>query len=160
MYRIARYLMVILFAGALASCSDDTDVSSGGGSTGVGTDGGNPSAQFSGTYVGEITTTIRGDEIDDDTNVDRIEIVIRDNGTALVTIEGESVEGTVNNSRVGFSVRIKRELGLIDCESTSTITGTIDGNRITGPVSGTGECELLTGSTGFDLTGSYFANKL
>lgn len=159
-FRIIRLISAIVLAGALASCSDDAEVSSGGGVTGVGNDGGNPSAQFAGTYVGEITTTFRGDEFDDDTETDRIEIQIRNNGTALVTIEGESVEGTVDGRRVGFSIRYSRDIGLIDCDSDAILTGDIGTNRITGPVSGSGECDLLTGSSGFDISGSFTATKL
>lgn len=162
MYRKARLVLIGIFAIALVGCSDDTDVSSGGGDTGVGNDGGNPSAMYAGTYVGDITTEISGDEFDDKTNVDRIEILIRSNGTARVTIEGESVEGTVDGRQVGFSVEISRSFGLIDCDSDSVIRGTINaaGNQINGDANGSGRCKLpVTGSTGVDLTGTFYANK-
>ena len=66
-----------MFAVALAGCDhdDDKDVTSGGGNTGVGSDGGATSAQFAGTYTGTITTVIEGDSIDDESFTEAVTVM-------------------------------------------------------------------------------------
>ena len=156
-----RYLQLaaILFVISLSGCSEDSDVSSGGGDTGVGSDGGSTSAQFAGTYSGNITISVQGDSIDDDSDTEPVTVLVRDNGTARLTIDGESVEGTVNGNRFGFSIRREIRRGLVECEGDAMVTGTIQSQTMTGPVSGSGECGLLVGGTGFVIDGSLTATK-
>ena len=159
---LIRWLLAVTLVAALTGChhDDDSDVTSGGGNTGVGSDGGATSAQFAGTYTGTVTTVIRGDSIDDESDTEAITVLIRSNGTAQLTIDGETVQGTVNGNRYGFSIRRDVSRGLLDCEGDAVITGTIQGNSMTGTVNGSGECELLFGQTGFTMTGSLIASRI
>ena len=158
----SRWLLIALFAFALAACDHDeeSDVTSGGGNTGIGSDGGAESAQFAGTYTGTVTTVIRGDSIDDETDTEAVTVLVRSDGTAQLTIDGESVQGTVNGNRFGFSIRRDFSRGLLDCDGDAVITGAIQGSSMTGTVNGSGECELLFGQTGFTLTGSLTASRI
>ncbi len=153
------WLPALFLAFLLTGCSDDVDVISGGGDTGVGSDGGSGSSQFAGTYSGTVTFEIRGDNVDDSTDTEAATVLIRSDGTGQLTIAGESVEGTVNGNRFGFSIyrRVRRDL--VDCEGDATVTGTIQSGSLSGPVNGDGECDLLVGKTGFTLTGSIQATR-
>ena len=144
----------------LAACSGDSDVTSGGGDTGVGSDGGSTSAQYAGSYTGTITINIQGSNIDDGSDTEPVTVLVRDDGTARLTIEDESVEGTVNGNRFGFSIRRKIRRGLVECEGDAMVTGTIRSGTLTGPVSGSGECELLVGGTGFTIDGTLTASRI
>ena len=157
-----RWFVMVLLAIALAGCDhdEDSDVTSGGGNPGVGSDGGAPSAQFAGTYSGTIKTVIVGDEIDDESYTEAVTVLIRTDGTAQITIDGETVQGTVNGNRFGFSIRRDVNRGLLDCEGDAVITGTVEGSSLTGTVNGSGECELLFGQTGFTMTGSMTASRI
>ena len=154
-----KWLVLGITVVALSACGGgDEGVSSGGGNT-IPSDGGANSAQFAGTYKGLITTLLRGDSIDDQTSTDDLTIVIRTDGTASITIDGETVNGTVNGNQVGFSIRIVENEGLIECDGVANVTGSVNGNVITGSVDGSGECELFPASTGLTISGSFTASK-
>ncbi|MBX2868938.1 MAG: hypothetical protein KTR18_09695 [Acidiferrobacterales bacterium] len=156
----AKLVLTILISFVLTACGGDkSEVTTGGGGSGVVSDGGNPSAQFAGSYVGKITTNLSGDSIDDQSDTEDLIIIVRSNGTASLTIDGETVEGEVNGNQFGFSIRIVEERGLIECAGNAIVSGTISGNTLTGTTDGSGECELVAASTGLRITGSLNATK-
>lgn len=157
--RIAIAFIAALTLG-LGGCSDDKEITTGGGDTGIGTDGGATSAQFAGTYQGTVTILLQGDSIDDETDTEDVTIVVRNDGTASMTISGETVEGTVNGDRIGFSVRREQRDGLLECNADAVVSGTIQSSSIVGSISGSGTCELVVGKTGITLSGSLVANKI
>jgi hypothetical protein len=159
MNEICKWMLAAALVCSVAACSDEkSEITSGGGSV-IASDGGASSAKFAGTYKGMITTLLKGSAIDDRTSTDEIVIVVRTNGTASLTIDGETVEGNVNDNRLGFSIRIIEEDGLVKCDGNATVTGTISGNVASGNVIGSGGCDALAASTGLDITGSYTASK-
>ena len=155
------WLLAIALSCLIAGCSEDkSEVRSGGGASGVESDGGAGSAQFAGTYTGEIVTRLTGGTLDGETSTDSATVVIRTDGTASLTVEGTTVEGTVNGNRVGFSIRITRKQDLLECQGDAIISGILEGGALTGTVTGSGECELIAADTDFGITGSLTANKI
>ena len=160
MATVSRWLLAITLVFALAGCSDDkTEVSSGGGASGVESDGGSDSAKFAGTYTGELVTRIEGGTLDGESSTESVTVVIRTTGTASLTVEGTVVEGTVNGNRVGFSVRISRTQDLLECKGDAVISGILEGDTLSGVVTGSGECELIAADTDFAISGSLRATK-
>jgi hypothetical protein len=161
MPKIYRWFLTILLACVVTACSDNkSEVSSGGGGSGVVSDGGANSAQYAGTYIGEITTILSGGTFDGEQTTETATIVIRSNGTASLTIQGNAVEGTVNGNRFGFSIRIKKQQDFLECEGDAIISGILDGNALSGNVTGSGECELIAADTSFNIGGSLMAARV
>ena len=139
----------------LSGCGgDSSSITSGGGNSGVTSDAGSSSATYAGTYEGTITLTASGSKIDS-TETRSATLLVRDNGTARLTIDGDQViEGFMNGNKFGFSVRAVEEDGLVKCSGDAILTGTISGGKGSGSISGSGKCKLLTAKSGFDITGS------
>ena len=152
-------LMVAVFV-LLASCGGDkSSVSSGNGSSGVTSDGGASSSKFAGTYNGTITINAKGSEVDN-SNTEPAVLLVRSNGTARLTIDGDDViEGFMNGNKFGFSVRVVEEDGLIKCSADAILTGSISGSKANGTISGSGKCKVVSAKTGFDVTGSLKASR-
>ena len=158
-----RFLSVQLFSIILAltlvGCGGDKSViTSGGGDAGVSSDGGSSSAVFAGTYQGEVTLSAQGDEVDN-TTTNSITLVVRTDGTASITIDGDTIEGFISGNNFGFSIVVIEEDGLVECSADAIVTGTISSGVATGSVSGSGDCEILTAKTGFDVSGSLTATR-
>ncbi|MEM7193554.1 MAG: hypothetical protein AAF402_01300 [Pseudomonadota bacterium] len=155
-----RFALMVLFCSAfLIACSDKSEITSGGGNSSVSSDGGAGSAAFAGTYTGTVTVNLSGGSISDTTKTREFTMVIRTNGTASLTIGGDTIEGNVDGNRFGFSIGIVEEEDLAECRGTATLVGTISGNSASGDISGRGECELLTAKTGVDIDGSLTGTK-
>lgn len=157
-----RGILVAIFSFALliSGCGgESSSVTSGTGSSGVSSDGGSSSAQFAGNYVGTITLTASGSEIDSDSEQPATLLVWSD-GTAKLTIDGtDEIEGAMNGRMFGFSVRVIEEDGLVECDADAILTGSITGARATGTVSGSGECTIVTAKSGFTVGGSLSVTK-
>ena len=156
-YKLAVLFCVVL----LVSCSGEkSEVTTGSGSTGITSDGGSGSSSFAGTYTGTITTTISGDEISDETNSDPFVLVVKTDGTATLTISGESIEGVVDSSgNVGFSIVFVEEKDLLECSADAIVIAKISGSSVTGTASGSGECKVIALKTGISLIGSLSGSK-
>ena len=144
----------------LAGCGgDESSVTSGGGGSGVISDGGSGSAEFAGTYVGTIRIIAEGSEVDTD-STQAATLLVRSDGTARLTIDGaDQIEGVVSGNTFGFSVRVVEEDGLIECDANATLMGSISGASATGTLMGSGECEIITATTGFGVSGSFTATR-
>ncbi len=134
-------------------------MNTGGGSSGVESDGGSLSARFAGSYLGTITTNLTSNSFDDQTDVDDLLIVVRNDGTATLSIDGENVEGVIDDNRLGFSIQIIEERDLLECEGNAVVTATINGNSLTGSTQGSGSCDLALASSGLTISGSLSATK-
>lgn len=141
----------------LAGCSDDSSVSSSGGGT-LASDGGATSAQYAGTYRGNTSVRYVGDGIDD-TDSFPTTVVVKDDGTASVTIEGETVNGVMNGNKLEVPIKLTKEEDGITCEGTMLIKATVDGANMSGPVTGDAECRLLLIKRTATLTGTLSAKK-
>lgn len=86
--------------------------------------------------------------------------MIRSNGTASLTIEGNAVEGMVNGNRFGFSIRIKKQQDLLECEGDAVISGILEGNALSVKVTGPEDCELIAADTSFDVGGSLMSARV
>ena len=145
---------IILTLLLVAGCGSDTSVvTSGFGSSGVTSDGGSGSAKFAGTYTGTLMLEAKGSEVDE-SDTEEVTMVVRTDGTATITIEGQEIEGFMNGNAFGFSVRVVENDGLVRCNADAILTGTISGGRGTGTITGDGECKVITAKTGFTVTGT------
>ena len=163
MINAARGLLKVVFLGAvliLGGCGGDrSEVTSGTGDSGVSSDGGAGSSAFAGTYNGTITLSAEGSEVDN-TKTSKAVLVVRDDGTAQLTIDDEApIEGFMNGNKFGFSVRIIEEEDFVECEADAILTGSISGGRGTGTVNGSGECKLFTAKTGFTVSGTLSVSR-
>ncbi len=157
LFKVILVAMVI----SLSGCTDDeSSITSGGGGSGVASDGGSTSAKFAGTYTGTATLSISGSSIGDSSSTRDVTLLVRSNGTAQLTIDGDTIEGFVNGNTFGFSIQIVEKDGFVDCRATAILTGTIIGKVGSGTISGSGSCEVLTAKTGFSATGSLSVSKL
>ena len=159
---IRRYFICLMIAIPLlmSGCADEeSSVSSGGGGTGILSDGGATSAVFAGTYIGMIRIIAEGDEVDTDSTKGAT-LLVRTNGTVKLTIEGDSIEGAINGSAFGFSIRIIENDGLVECDANASLIGVITGMVASGDVTGSGDCEVIAAKTGFDVTGTFTATKI
>lgn len=155
-----RGFLVLTLVVLIAGCGGDrSEVNTGGGSSGVESDGGSLSARFAGSYLGTITTNLTSDSFDDQTDVDDLLIVVRNDGTATLSIDGENVDGVINDNRLGFSIQIIEERDLLECEGNAIVTAVIDGINLTGDTQGSGSCDLALASSGLRITGTLSATR-
>lgn len=149
--------IALLLIIGLSGCSDDTGVSSTG-SGALTSDGGASSAQYAGTYKGSTDVQYTGDGIDSDDSFPTT-VVIKTDGTTSLTIEGETVEGVINDNKIEFPFRLTKTENGIECAADIVIKATVDGNKITGPASGSAKCELLLVKRTATMSGSINLTK-
>ena len=146
-----------MFILALSGCSDDSSISSSGGGS-LASDGGASSAQYAGTYRGNTSVHYVGDGIDD-TDSFPTTVVIKDDGTANVTIEGETVSGVMNGNKLEVPIKITKEEDGVTCKGNMLIKSTVEGVNLSGPVTGDAECKLLLIKRTATMTGTLNAKK-
>ena len=151
---LATALILML---ALSGCSDDSSISSSGGGS-LSSDGGATSAQYAGTYRGNTSVHYVGDGIDD-TDSFPTTVVIKEDGTASVTIEGETVSGVMNGNKLEVPIKLTKKEDGITCKGTMLIKATVDGSNLSGPVTGNAECSLLLIKRTATMTGTLSAKK-
>lgn len=156
-FLIRSLATTLLIVFSLTGCSDDSSVSSSGGGT-LASDGGATSAQYAGTYRGSTSVRYVGDGIDD-TDSFPTTVVINDNGTTTVTIEGETVNGVMSGNKLEVPVKLTKEEDGITCKGTMLIKATVNGTSMSGPVTGDAECKLLLIKRTATLTGKLSAKK-
>ncbi len=158
---VVRLTVVVLLVNLAACSKDKSEIRSGGGSAaGVTSDGGVTSARYAGTYSGTITVRISGSSIADSSRTDDMTLVIKSDGTATLTIDGNTIRGVINGDAFGFSIQIIEEQDLVKCRGTANLAGKISGTKATGSLSGGGSCEVLAVKTGFDIGGSLSGTKI
>jgi len=151
---LAISLLLII---GLSGCSSDSSVSSTG-SGALSSDGGADSAQYAGTYKGSTDVQYTGQGIDSDDSFPTI-VKIKTDGTTSLTIEGETVEGVISGNKLEFPFRLTKSENGIECAADIVIKATVDGNKITGPATGSAECKLLLVKRTAAMTGSLTATK-
>ncbi len=154
--RSAVVVCTLLFG--LTACSEEDGISSSGGGSTV-SDGGSGSAQFAGTYKGSMNVKFKGDGIDGDDTLDTT-IVIHDNGTVTMTIDGESVNGAINGTKLEIVFTVTESEDGITCKAKARVVATVSGSSLSGPVTGDAECKLLLLERNADLTGTLTATKV
>ena len=92
---IVIFLVLIL---SLTGCDKDASISSSDGGTLSG-DGGATSAQYAGTYSGNLTIKYKGDDIDD-TDVEPFTIKINTNGTFTLALKGKTIPGVISGNQM------------------------------------------------------------
>ena len=153
--RSALVVCTLLFG--LTACSEDDGISSSGGGS-LKSDGGSGSAQFAGTYVGSMKVEYKGDGVDGDDTL-ATTIVIHNNGTVTMAIDGESVNGVINGSKIEIIFTVTESEDGITCKGTARVIATVSGSSISGPVAGDAKCKLLLLERNADLTGTLTATK-
>lgn len=147
--------LVLIFS--LTGCDKDASISSSDGGTLSG-DGGAKSAQYAGTYSGNLTIIYKGDDIND-TDVEPFTIKIKTNGTFTFTLGGETISGVINGNELDAMFRITQTDDGIKCKADITIAAKVKGNSLSGPVSGSAKCTALVISSSAKITGSLSATK-
>jgi hypothetical protein len=140
----------------LTACSEDDGISSSGG--GSASDGGAESAQYAGTYKGAMQVEYKGDGVDGDDTLDTT-IVIHDNGTVTMNIDGESVNGVISGNQIEIAFTVTESEDGITCVGNAVVRATVSGTSLSGPVTGDAECKLLLIERNATLTGTLNANK-
>ncbi len=142
----------------LNACSEDDGISSSGGGSSV-SDGGAESAQYAGTYQGTMQVEYKGDDIDGDDTLDTT-IVISNDGTVSMTIDGETVNGVINGDTLEIAFTVTESEDGITCTGSAVVQATVSGASLSGPVTGDAECSLLLIKKDADLTGTLNATKV
>jgi hypothetical protein len=154
--KIRSTLIACTFILGLVGCSDDGLSSSGGGGSG---DGGTNSAQYAGTYNGQMVVFYKGDDINGDDTL-ATTIVIHKDGTVTMTIEGESVGGFINGNKLEIRFSLTQTEDGVTCTGIALVQATVSGASLSGPVSGDAECKLLLIKKKANLTGTINASKV
>ena len=143
---------------ALAACDDGgTDISGGGGGSG---DGGSESAKHAGTYQGVVNTKAESKDFGSVTDKSDMTLVIHKDGTVTLTIEGESVQGSISGSKFNIPFKIDWSDDGVTCKGNLVAGGTVSGNTVSGPVSGSGHCNSIGVSTSVKVTGTLSGTKI
>lgn len=153
--RSALVIFTLLFG--LTACSEEDGISSSGGGSTT-SDGGSSSAQYAGTYVGSMAVAYKGDGVDGDDTL-ATTIVINNDGTVTMTIDGKSVNGVINGNKIEIVFTVTQSEDGITCKGTARVVATVSGSSVSGPVVGDAECKLLLLERNADLTGSLTATK-
>ena len=156
--RIRSTLIACTFILGLVGCSEEDGISSSSGGTSAG-DGGAGSAQYAGTYKGTMDVKYTGDDINGDDKFP-ITLVINSNGTVVLTMDGETVNGTINGNNIDIGLSITQSEDGVTCKGDARVKATVTGNSLSGPVSGDAECKLLLIKKEADLTGTINASKV
>lgn len=151
-------LLVCLLTLGLAACSDESSISSSSGGTSAG-DGGAQSAQYAGTYKGSMAVEYHGDGVDG-TDTLPATVIIHNNGTVTLEMEGESVNGTINANQLEIAFDITKNQDGIKCDGTALVQATVSGTSLNGPVKGNAECSLTLIKRTASLTGTLSAQKI
>ncbi len=153
----ASLLLGLLTLG-LAACDDSSKITSGSGSQKG--DGGDPSAKYAGTYRGQAAFQYSGGGLDGQSDLETIIIVINRNGTVSTTIAETTISGVINNNKVEIILNIDRSQDGVSCDAKVTLKGTVSGRKLSGPVSGKGDCKYLGVPRKVTLGGSFSATKI
>jgi len=140
----------------LTACSEDDGISSSGG--GAASDGGAESAQYAGTYEGTMHVEYKGDGVDGDDSIDTT-IVIHDNGTVTMSIDGESANGVISGTQIEIAFTVTESEDGVTCVGNALVRATVSGTSLSGPVTGDAECKLLLVERNATLTGTLSAKK-
>lgn len=155
--KIRASLIILILSVSLFGCSEDEGISASGGGTVTG-DGGATSAQYAGTYRGTIDVTYQGDGVNGEDSLPTT-LVINSDGTVLLTIDGESVRGVINGNQVEVAFTITESDDGVTCTGDALVQATVNGNAVSGPVSGDAECKLALLKRNATLSGRINANK-
>ncbi|MFT5274992.1 MAG: hypothetical protein ACI9J2_001526 [Saprospiraceae bacterium] len=139
----------------LASCSTEDSISDSGADSSAMSDGGADSAQYAGTYSGTLTLTYSGSGIPEKDDTLDMVLVIAADGTVKLTGDDIDVNGVISANSVSIDIKIIQKESGTSCKGTASIRGTVSGENITGPVTGSAECKiLLVDSKKATLTGT------
>ncbi len=85
-----------------------------------------------------------------------VQIVVQGNNVTL-TVEGVSVNTTLNNGSFSVTVPVSETDDGITCKGTATVSGTVSGNSTSGDLSGSATCTGNGLNVPVNLTGSFNA---
>ncbi|MDA9981711.1 hypothetical protein N9H39_03040 [Gammaproteobacteria bacterium] len=176
MKKLGTAMLVLL----LTACGGGGDTSSSGGSgtsvsaapadtespgsteaAGSGSSSGSISSSDSGpdgTYKGQLTATLSGEGVLPVT--DSADLVIEISGSKVTAISaGRSYEGEVDGDSFVVEIPIKEDSKGIVCSGNPVLKGEIDGDMVSGTVSGEGDCSSETKKVPVSVKGEFSARK-
>ena len=154
---IRRLFTILVFAIGLAACDDSTSISSSGGGAQSG-DGGSLSARYAGIYRGTLHIRYDGKDFDEKDNL-ATNLQINRNGTVILTLDGKTVNGVINDRQINVPFKINRKEDGIKCTGDVTLKATVTGNALSGTLNGKGECEVIWVDQSTKITGTINASK-
>ena len=155
-----RTVLLVLIGVFVAGCTQDkSEVSSGGGASIVTSDGGTQSSVNAGVYAGTLSILFRGDAITSRSVTKNATLIISNDGSGTLSLDGDVVSGAINGDSFGFSVRFVEVKDLVECQADALIAGSINGNIATGNVSGSGQCGILSVDESVTVSGTLLVSK-
>jgi hypothetical protein len=145
-----RTKLVFLLTIFLTACGGGS--SGGGGQANDAPDQASPAVTYNGTAT--FTLTAPGFTTINDTVP--VQIVVQGNNVTL-TVEGVSVNTTLNNGAFSVTVPVSETEDGITCKGSATASGTVSGNSINGKLSGNATCTGNGLNVPVTLTGSFNA---
>ena len=141
--------------------SESTESSGSTGAAGSGSSSGSNSSSDSGpngTFTGQLTATLSGDCVLPVT--DTTDLVIEISGSKVTAIaEGRSYEGEVDGDSFVVEIPINEDSKGIVCSGNPVLKGEINGDTVSGTVSGEGNCSSETKKVPVSVTGEFLATK-
>lgn len=119
--------------------------------------GSNSPVSFVGTYTGSLTVTASALGI---TETESLPITVTVTSDGMLRFAGDAADesftvGLGNDGRFSGNLPIDEDL----CSGTAGITGTVDGSRASGSLSGSGTCTVSGLEVDVSLDGSFSANR-
>ena len=148
----------VLGFGLVGCASEDSKVTSGGGSDFV-SDSGTNSARHAGVYSGTLVLTFASDIIRTRNRSLDATLAVGSDGVARLIIDENATTGSINNDQFGFRVRVSDTEDLIECSGDALINGSISGNIAQAVVTGSGECQFLAFDDPMTISGSLSASR-
>ena len=108
------------------------------------------------TYNGTATFTLTAPGFTPINDTVPVRIVVQGNNVTL-TVEGVSVNTTLNNGAFSVTVPVAETDDGITCKGSATASGTVSGNSTTGKLSGSATCTGNGLNVPVTLTGSFNA---
>ena len=111
-----------------------------------------------GTYKGQLTATLSGEGVLPVT--DTTDLVIEISGSKVTAIaEGRSYEGEVDGDSFAVEIPINEDSKGIVCSGNPVLKGEINGDKVSGTVSGEGDCSSETKKVPVSVNGEFLATK-
>lgn len=151
------FFTIFILSISLTACNDDTSISSSGGGAQSG-DGGSLSAQYAGIYRGTMSIRYEGKDFDVKDNL-ATSLQINTDGTVILSLDGKTVNGVINGTKISISLKVKRRENATKCTANVTIKATVAGNMLSGPVLGDGECEVVWIDQSAKISGTIRASR-
>lgn len=155
---LASTLLLCFALLSLSACDGDDDNDTSTGAQTSQSDGGANSAQYAGTYKGNMRVNYAGNDVNGSDNFPSTLVIHRD-GTVTLSTENYTVDGVIGGNQISVVFRVTRNENGANCEGDAIVLATVEGNSLSGPISGEASCKLIVVTRSADLSGTISAQK-